>query len=182
MDGDGIDDLAFVIQGTDESQIEVGNSEDQVADRNPRILAIYFKNKRSGMFEKKLQSNDFIMIREEPSWDEPFGGLTIRKNRTLAVSFHFWTSWGSWSTWDSTHTFRYQGGRFKLIGYDYDVAQRNTGETKAYSVNFLSKKMIVTTGTFEKDETKEKTVRIEVGALRNLDELNRTSSFDELDL
>ncbi|MEI8186420.1 MAG: hypothetical protein WCG19_06975 [Chlorobiaceae bacterium] len=56
---------------------------------------------------------------------------------------------GSWSTSESKFTFRYQDNCFNLIGYDSTDTMRNSGETSTISINYLTKKKIITKGNTE---------------------------------
>ncbi len=153
LNQDGISDLVFAIQNTDEKNIKFndGLGTDTI-DLNPRILGIYFGDK-SGGFNRKLISKGFIIIRDSPTMDEPFEGFLISKKGILDINFRFWYSAGSWSMSNHKYKFRFQNNEFVLIGYDSNEAHRGSGETTDYSINFLSKKMKITKGNFSKDNS-----------------------------
>ncbi len=153
LNQDGISDLVFVIQNTDKSNIRLNNGlGNNTIDLNPRILGVYFGDK-SGKFTKRLVSKDFIILRDSPTMDEPFEGISITKKGVLNINFRFWYSAGTWTMSNHKYKFRFQGNEFALIGYDSNEAHRATGETTDYSINFLSKKMKITKGNFSKDES-----------------------------
>ncbi|HEY8402251.1 MAG TPA: hypothetical protein VIK89_13375 [Cytophagaceae bacterium] len=153
LNKDGIKDLAFVIQDTNPSNLEFNDNTfgNDTINLNPRILGIYFGNS-TGAFKKQLQSNDFIILRDSPTMDEPFDGLTISDKGILQINFHFWYSAGSWYASDHSYKFRFQNSKFALIGYDSHSAHRATGETTDYSINFLTRKMSITKGNFSEDK------------------------------
>lgn len=157
LNKDGISDLVFVIENTDERNIHVnenGFGVDSI-NLNPRILAIYFGNVNGG-YMKNLQSNEFIILQDSPTMDEPFDGVEILKNGVLKIDFHFWFSAGSWMMSSHTYKFRFQNNQFELIGYDASEIHRATGETTDYSINFSTRKMEKITTTF--DENEEETI------------------------
>lgn len=151
LNQDGIKDLVFAIQSTDQNKIEINNGLgiDSI-DLNPRVLAIYFGTE-SGELKKKLISEEFIILRDSPTMDEPFEGFHINNKGVLDINFRFWYSAGSWSMSNHTYRFRYQNNDFVLIGYDSNEAHRASGETTDYSINFLTKKMKITKGNFSED-------------------------------
>lgn len=151
LNQDGIADLVFAIQKTDQNNIELNDRlGTDTVDLNPRMLAIYFGTK-SGDFKKKLVSEHFIILRDSPTMDEPFEGFNISKKGVLDINFRFWFSAGSWSMSNHTYRFRFQNNEFTLIGYDSNEVHRASGETTDYSINFLTNKMKITKGNISKD-------------------------------
>jgi len=152
LNQDGCQDLVFVIQNTDSKYIEIneGLGSDSI-DLNPRVLGIYFGNEAGDLF-KELQSNQFIILRDSPTMDEPFEGMSISQKGILSINFRFWYSAGSWYMSNHSYKFRFQNEHFALIGYESTEAHRGSGETTDYSINFLTKKMEITKGNFAKDE------------------------------
>ncbi|MDH7913104.1 hypothetical protein [Winogradskyella sp. SYSU M77433] len=153
LNKDGISDLVFAIQKTTKENIKLneGLGTDTI-DLNPRILAIYFGTE-SGAFRKKLVSEDFIILRDSPTMDEPLEGFSINKKGILDINFRFWYSAGSWSMSNHKYRFRFQNNDFALIGYESNEAHRASGETTDYSIDFLTKKMKITKGNFSNNNT-----------------------------
>lgn len=153
LNKDGMEDLAFVIQGTDPQYLlsNEGLGTEKV-NLNTRVLAIYFKDAQSEKFEKQVQSNEFILLKESPTMDEPFEGIEITKNGVLKINFRLWSSAGTWSMSNDTYQFRYQNNHFTLIGYDSYEGNRASGDTIDYSMNFLTRKMSITQGNFSSDK------------------------------
>ena len=61
---------------------------------------------------------------------------------------------GGWGMSTTTYTFRHRDGRFALIGYDHEEVRRNSGETRAVSINYATGKMKIETGTIDTDAKK----------------------------
>ncbi|WP_133639985.1 hypothetical protein [Sphingobacterium paludis] len=58
----------------------------------------------------------------------------------------YWLSCGSWYNNSALYTFRYQHGRFELIGFDHQEFHRAPGESSATSINFSIGKKSETSG------------------------------------
>jgi len=152
LNQDGISDLVFAIQKTDQNNIQLndGLGSDSI-DLNPRIFAIYFGTE-SGVLKKRLVSEHFIILRDSPTMDEPFEGFNINNKGILDIKFTFWYSAGSWTISNHKYRFRFQNNKFALIGYDSNEAHRASGKITDYSINFLTKKIKITKGNFSSDD------------------------------
>ena len=156
LNRDGIDDLVFAIKNTDNRNFKLNDGlGSDSTDLNPRILAIYFGDS-SRTFKKQLQSNEFILLKESPTIDEPFDGLTIQNNGILKMNYSFWSSAGSWYMSNHEYKFRYQNDRFELIGYEETETHRGTMKSTNYSINFSTKKMKTVVTTFDENTEEEK--------------------------
>ncbi len=154
LNKDGINDLVFAIQNTNKSNLQPNEGLGiDTLNLNPRILGIYFGNKK-GQLTRKLQSDEFIILQDSPTMDEPFDGLEILENGVLKISFHFWFSAGSWSMSNHSYQFRFQNDTFELIGYEASESHRGTGETTDYSINFSTSKMTIFRMTFDENDIK----------------------------
>jgi|SRR5690606_23761142 len=152
LNKDGISDLAFVIQGTDNEHFEVSELYDQdTLNLNPRILGIYLGD-GSGGFVKQNQSNTFIPLKDSPTMDEPLEDIEITDKGVLQIRFLLFYSAGSWYTSNHLYQFRFQNDKFKLIGYDTTDTHRATGDITSYSINFLTGKMSITRSNFTNDK------------------------------
>lgn len=147
LNKDGLDDLVFIIQNTAPENIEkhTGLGSNTI-DLNPRIMAIYFQNITSKTYSKQKQLDDFIVLRDSPTMDEPLDGISITDKGVLNITFRFWYSAGSWSFSIHNYAFRYEQNHFNLIAYDLNDIHRGSGEETYYGINFLTKKMQVTVG------------------------------------
>ncbi len=156
LNKDGISDIAFVIENTDTKNIELNESglgRDTI-NLNPRILGIYFRNQK-GKLIKKLQSNEFIILQNSPTMDEPFDGVKILKNGVLKIDFKFWYSAGSWSMSYHTYKFRFQNNKFELVAYKAEESHRGTNESTDYNINFLTGKMRIIKTTFDENKIRK---------------------------
>jgi len=153
---DGIDDIVFAIQNTSSKNFKPSDAilGIDTLNFNPRILSIYF-GKSNSTFEKRLQSNTFIILQDSPIMEEPFEGLKILEDGVIQIDFHLWFSAGTWYTSNHQYKFKFQNNAFKLIGYESNEKHRGTGYTKEYSINFLTRKICITTTSIDL-ETNEK--------------------------
>jgi hypothetical protein len=152
LNKDDLKDLVFVIQNTDTKNFKLNDGLGiDTLNLNPRVLGIYFRRK-TGLYEKQLQSDSFIIIHDVPTMDEPFDGIKITKKGILEINFHIWYSAGTWETFDNSYKFEFNKNEFELVGYDYQKENRGSGETTDYSINFLTKKMSITKGNISEDK------------------------------
>jgi hypothetical protein len=93
---------------------------------------------------------------EDPFMDDPLvaDAFAVRGDVVRLVLSNF-RSAGGWSTNSNTLSFRWDGGRFRLIGFDRETLRRNSGETELLSVNYLTGQAKITTGSME-DGVKDK--------------------------
>ncbi len=184
LNKDGLDDLVFIIQNTDPENIEkhtgLGSG---TIDLNPRIMAIYFQDSQTKKYNKQKQLDDFIILRDSPTMDEPLDGLSISDKGVLKITFRFWYSAGSWTFAIHNYAFRYDQKNFNLIGYDLNDIHRGSGDETNYSINFLTKKMRVTKGNIgsnklDSDEWKS----FKLKELKNLESLKASSKWKFMDL
>lgn len=179
LDADGRDDLLMVLRMQDPKNVlrNEGLGQDNF-DTNPRILAVAFAADEGDRLA--FQNHTLIPRPDSPVMDdylEDADALKIARG-TFQVTLHSFASAGSWGMGNTAFTFRYQAGCFRLIGYDDDNTQRNTGETTNTSVNFVTGKAIVTTGSIENDKTKVKTHALDKKPLLCIDEVGDGFEFD----
>ncbi len=184
LNNDGIEDIALVIENTETSNFKLnkGLGIDTI-NLNPRILAIYFGT-NNHTYEKQLQADSIILLRDIPTMDEPFDSIAITNKGTLTLDFHFWFSAGSWLMSSRKYTFRYQHDRFELIGFDYWERHRGSGNTLEESINFSTKKIKTIRGEFE--EVNEdgaplydtKWFNFELNELKSLQSMNKLFEWE----
>ena len=152
LNNDGILDIVLAIQKNDPNNIKLndGFGVDTI-NLNPRKLAIYYGTE-SGELVKKLVSDEFIILRDVPTMEEPFEGFDLNTEGVLDINFRLAYNSGSWSVSIHKYIFRFQNNQLVLIGYDLIEFHRASGETKETSINFLSKRMKITKGTISSDE------------------------------
>lgn len=179
LNKDGQDDLLLLLRMDDRKNIlkNDGLGQDPF-DTNPRILAVAFGNGKS--FTLGLENHTLIARTEDPVMDDPVGesgGVAIERG-TLKVSLYSFASAGSWSAGSSTFRFRLGKRGFELIGYDSSSTQRNTGEVEQVSINYLTGKVQISTGTIEDDKLKDKWRKIPRKKLLLLEEIGDGLAFD----
>jgi hypothetical protein len=180
LNKDGIDDLALVIRQSDPANVLTNTAlGPPKLDTNPRILAVAFGKARGG-YDLALENHTLIPRTTEPNLDDYFaegGGIAIKRG-TLQVKLHLFASAGGWAAGNRTFTFRFQDGRFALIGYDSDMTQRNTGKTTRISVNYLTGKMKTTMGSIENDKTTARWRTLARQPLLTIDQIGDGMDFD----
>ena len=179
LDGDRRDDAVFVLRMQDPRNIlqndGLGESE---FDTNPRILGVAFAE--GDGYRLALQDQALIPRPDSPTMDdylEDEEALAIRRG-AFTVTLHAWASAGSWGTSNTTFTFRQQEGCFRLIGYDDSAMQRNSGESTDTSVNYVTGKATITTGSMEDDATETTKHALPKQPLRCLQEIGSGFEFD----
>ena len=139
LNGDGRPDLAFVLHGTDPKlhvRREGFGVED--LDTNPRILGVAFAQ-ADGSYRLAAQNSSLIPRWTESNMEDYFGeedgSLTIARG-AFTVGLHYFANAGGWDAGSTALTFRWQHGRFELIGYDNDNTNRATLVETDTSVNY----------------------------------------------
>src|SRR6185437_374638 len=147
-------------------------------DTNPRILAVALGRRGSG-YDLAVEDHVLIPRDTEPNIDDYLdgGGIAIKRG-TLQVTLHLFANAGGWTAGNMTYTFRFQHRRLALIGYDSEMVQRNTGEITGTSVNYLTGKMKLSTGTIDKDQDKVKWKTLPPRPLLTIDQIGDGIDFD----
>jgi len=171
LDGDGDADVVFVLHERNPANI-VANEGLGTAqlDTNPRILGVGFRD--GDGYTLALQNHTVIPRHTAPVLDDPFdgeGGLTVARG-AFSVTLRSFSSAGSWEMGDATLAFRWQNGRFELIGWERTVVKRNTGEETVHSANFSTRVLEVREGSIEHDRQQVTRRTLKKGA-RAIDEV-----------
>lgn len=157
LNGDGRDDVALVLRAMDDRNIidMRGQGGPENFDTNPRILMVAFANAAGG-YDLALENHTLIARTTEPSGQDPLDpngvqeGRVEIKNGTLQVTLgHFGGDMGH-----TTYTFRFQGGRFALIGYDSVNVERSQGIMRSVSINYTTRRMERSIGKISDDVSK----------------------------
>ncbi|MGY3264170.1 hypothetical protein [Lysobacter sp. HA35] len=125
----------------------------QELDTNPRLLVVLVADPAGG-WRRVAQSDRLIRRNDTPTLDDPLeeGGIEL-KNRVLDVTVGFFANAGSWTMSHTSYKFRWQDGCMRMIGFDENSVQRNSGEMTDVSVNLLTNKASRTVGSIEDDRT-----------------------------
>jgi hypothetical protein len=180
LNRDGIADLVLVLRQDDPKNVLTHDIlGENPFDTNPRILAVVFGRKSPVGYVLMLENNKLIPRREIPTMSDPLEDGFVRVDRgVLRVKLNHWSSAGSWGATTAEYAFRYQNRRFAFIGFERGEFMRNTGESKDVSVNFLTGKMSITTGSMDSDKTRVRWRTIPRRALLTLDQVGDGFEFN----
>lgn len=181
LNKDGQDDLLLLLRMDDAKNILKNDGLGQNPfDTNPRVLAVAFGSGAGKPFTLVLEDHALIARTEDPVMEDPVGdeGAVAIERGTLKVTLSLFSSAGSWSAGNSTFRFRHGLRGFELIGYDRVSTQRNTGEVEEISINYLTGKVRISTGTIEDDKLKDKWRKIPKKKLLLLEAIGDGLAFD----
>ncbi|MBR8538134.1 hypothetical protein KDU71_21365 [Carboxylicivirga sediminis] len=179
LNKDGYDDIVVVYEEKDKSKIEIDSSLNDTLNTNNRILLICVFNKSKGDYEKFRVINNLIPQRISRNMADPFAGIQIKKG-ILSLGAYYWYSSGSWYMTNKEYKFRFQNNEFYLIGIESESTHRGTMESESISVNFSTRKMLVTNySSPEYDENDEEIIeKKETWYSFKLNELHKITSID----
>jgi hypothetical protein len=161
LDGDGRPDLAFALHMADPANVlkNEGGFCGEMIDSNPRILGVALAQPGSG-YRLVVQNHSLVPRRDNACADDWFaadgemgGGLAIKRG-AMVVTLGRFMSAGGWGMGRTAFTLRWQGNALRLIGFDMENTQRNSGETASLSINYLTRKVRTAHGTIESDAEK----------------------------
>jgi hypothetical protein len=180
LNKDGVDDLLILLR-MDEAKNIIKNEGfgPNLFDTNPRILAVAFGAKAK-TYRLVLENHTLITRPTVPTLEDLLtenGGVAI-ENGTLKVALNVFQSAGGWSTWLSTFRFRHGKRGFELIGFERRTLQRNSGEVSEVSINYLTGKVSIGTGTIENDKLDVKWRKLRKQRLILIDEIADGLEFE----
>jgi hypothetical protein len=157
LNGDGRADVVLVLRDNDPHNIIDARSQGgpEKFDTNPRILAIAFADAAGG-YDLALENHTLVGRTTEPSAQDPLdpngvqaGGVEIKKGTLQVTVGYFGGNMGR-----MTYTFRFEKGRFALIGYDSIDVDRSGGTIDQVSVNYSTRRMKHSAGKISDDAEK----------------------------
>ncbi|GGD11134.1 hypothetical protein [Aureimonas glaciei] len=179
LDKDGLDDVVFVLHGTDPANFVKEEWSPEPMDTNPRILGAAFAVP-SGGYRLVLENHTLIPRREQSNVDDAYDdGLALARG-AFSVELSFFASAGSWEMHRSKPTFRWRDDRFELIGFDRSSVMRNSGEMTEVSANYATGRMEIGTGMADSDKMKRTSKAFRPGRRLSLEEVGNGLDFDPL--
>lgn len=183
LDKDGKDDLLLLLHMDDAKNIVKNEGLGQNPfDTNPRILAVAFGSGPAKPYRLVLEDHTLIARPGDPVLDDVLaetGGVAIERG-TLKVALHLFSSAGSWAMGTTTYSFRHGKKGFELIGFDRSTVDRGDGSIKDVSINYLTRKIKISTGTIENDESKVEWRTLPKKRLLLIDEIGDGLEFEPL--
>ena len=166
LDNDGINDVALIVTPNYKEHLIV-RDDGYVYNLNQPILAIYVGRSQGG-YQLWRQCDTMFRVGDEIcSYDRT---MEITDRHVLRIVVEPFCSMGSYGTDRSTYPYRYQNGDFFLIGMENESMQRNSGERKKVSENYLTwRRQTITDNVFEENvRAVEKWSRLTKKALEKL--------------
>ena len=177
LNGDKLPDAALVLHMADPANVLAKDWDPaQKYDSNPRRLVVLF-GRNGGGYMLAAADNKLIPRLENQNQDEPFDEVAIISG-TLRVKMHLFMDAGGWEMGGSAYTFRWQDGAFRLIGFDRDSIQRNSGETTEISINYLTGRKVVKRGDIGTDKQTTQALKIAKKPLIKLEDVGDGLMFD----
>jgi hypothetical protein len=173
LDKDGTDDLALVLRMADPANvIKPYEGSNTTLDTNPRMLAVALAGK-DGRYRLAFENHTLIPRNLNSSQEDPLsemGGVTV-ENGTLKVALYLFMSAGGWDMGNTRFTFRIEKEKLRLIGYDSSNVNRGSGIIEEVSINLLTGKVILTTGSISEDEGKSTVKKLKANLVVTIDGL-----------
>ncbi|HWU94067.1 MAG TPA: hypothetical protein VN029_00635 [Sphingomonas sp.] len=185
LDGDGRADLAFALHMTDPANIrknEGGFCGDTI-DTNPRILGVAIA-RPGGAYRLVVQNHGLVPRRDNPCADDWFasdgemgGGLAIERGNVIVTLGRFMSA-GGWGMGRTAFTFRWKARALRLIGFDVENTQRNSGETSSLSINYLTRVVRIAHGRIDSDDQNIRWTRLKGTGLPTIDAIGDGLAYD----
>jgi len=183
LDGDGRDDLVLVLK-MDAAANRIDNTAlgPDVFDTNPRMLVAAFAEEGGG-YRRVLADHALVPRPYSPTlddflWEDEGGGVEV-DGGALRVSLHMWASAGTWFTSNTSFTFRYRDGCFRLVGYDKRSRHRAGEVFTTISANYLTRRAWRAEGSISSDDEPERNwLRLPKRPLHCLEEVGDGLEFD----
>lgn len=185
LDGDGKPDLAFTLHMADPANVlkNEGGFCGETIDTNPRILAVALAQPKGG-YRLVVQNHALVPRRDNACADDWFasdgemgGGLAIARGNVVVTLGRFMSA-GGWGMGRTAFTLRWREGALRLIGFDVENTQRNSGETSSLSINYLTRKVRIAHGSIDSDAEKVRWARLPGKALPAIDAIGDGLGYD----
>lgn len=146
LNNDKSEDMAFVLEFEKPvtERRAYGDAETELIKefQKPRILAVYFRDPKSGKYIFALQNNNFVLRSEEGgALGEPFRQLNITDNN-LNLVFEGGSEW----RWKLDYFFKFQHKDWDLIQANHTYYNSSSGEMTIKAYDFANRKVKQTKG------------------------------------
>ncbi|WP_231424462.1 hypothetical protein [Pedobacter sp. Leaf250] len=150
LNNDGTDDLAVVFESdkiTDETRTYGDNNSEIIKEtQKPRILALFFKDKSSGVYYLSNQNNDFILRSQEGGkLGDPLSQIGI-KDQQLYLRFQGGAEW----RWEMGYTFKFENNDWFLTSAINLYFNQNTGDMTERIYDFKTRELFTTIGNLHR--------------------------------
>lgn len=185
LNGDGKLDLAFALHMTDRANIvkNPGGFCGETLDTNPRILGVALARPGGG-YRLAVQNHSLVPRRDNACAEDWFdsdgesgGGLSIQRGNVVITLGRFMSA-GGWGMGRTIFTLRWRDDALRLIGFDVENTQRNSGETSSLSINYLTRKVRTGHGSIESDAEKVRWSRLPGAGLPTIEAIGNGLDYD----
>jgi hypothetical protein len=150
LNNDASDDLAIVFEFNntiDETRVYGDNNTDIIKEtQKPRILAIFFKDKSTGVYRLSTQNNDFILRSEEGGkLGDPLQQIAI-KDQQLYLRFQGGSEW----RWELGYTFKFENKDWFLTSAINLYFNQNSGDMTERVYDFKTRELFTTVGNLHR--------------------------------
>jgi hypothetical protein len=150
LNNDGSADLAVVFEYNkpiDETRVYGDNSSAIIKEtQKPRILAIFFKDKSTGVLNLSTQNNDFILRSEEGGkLGDPLQQIAI-KDQQLYLRFQGGSEW----RWELGYTFKFENKDWFLTSAINLYFNQNSGDMTERVYDFKTRELFTTVGNLHR--------------------------------
>ncbi|KQB98959.1 hypothetical protein [Pedobacter sp. Hv1] len=156
LNNDQTEDMALILeyhQAVSEKRAYGDGDTELIKEfQKPRILAVYFKDIKSGKYIFALQNNNFILRSQEGGiLGEPLKKLNIQDNK-LNMVFEGGNEW----RWKLDYVFKFQHKDWDLIQASHTYYNSSSGEMTIKAYDFTNRKVKQTKGNlFTRNNTNE---------------------------
>ncbi len=150
LNNDASEDLAVVFEfnkSIDETRVYGDNNTDIIKEtQKPRILAIFFKDKSTGVYSLSTQNNDFILRSEEGGkLGDPLQQIAI-KDQQLYLRFQGGSEW----RWELGYTFKFENKDWFLTSAINLYFNQNSGDMTERVYDFKTRELFTTVGNLHR--------------------------------
>lgn len=168
LNGDKVEDLAFVLEynlPVNERRAYGDNESDLIKEfQRPRVLAVYFKDRKGGKYIFAMQNNNFMLrANEGGALGDPLKNINIVNNR-LILAFEGGANW----RWKLNYEFKYTNKDWNLVNANNFYYNASSGEMTDRQYNFLDRKLRMVFGNVANTTNEVREETLIFGSFKNL--------------